>query len=351
MKAARFATSRQRACQNCSAAKARCDRKLRGCSRCALRGLPCTYPQVPPLGSSAHGASDNDVAASNSPLPVPQGPEMLDFSSLGLFSPINVDDISNRWLNSSVASPGKHAKENPATVAVHGRGVPPFVHSLQMTAISVKPQLSTCLSLVRICEKPLPSSENVAVDGAYDDLELLSAFQAYLIYSMVLFFRLGQFSHPFLRQAMTSLQDLARSSSRRGVMCAAEQHHARPRWEAWIVAEAKRRTLFVMYLFDSVLSAQDEFQTFLGAELRLLPAPSNKFLWRAETRKEWQTAYNSYLPDRVKEGLRIDELWPIPPDIDESSLLERRKRVDQWLEDVDEFGTLLYAVTSCTHGG
>lgn len=307
-----------------------------------------------------------------------RGLETLDPSDLELFCPINADDISNRWLNSYVPVPGQKIKEYPtsitafiyrilksyAAITVRGRGVPPFVHASQMMAASARPPLSTCLTLVRICEEPLPGSESVAADvlqremnnlyerrGTYDDMALLAAFQAYLIYSMVLFFRLSHDSNPFLRQAMMNLQGLASSNSRRGLMCIAEQQRVRPRWEAWIVAEARRRTLFAMYLFDSVLSAQDGLPTFLGIELQGLPAPANQLLWRARTRHEWEAEYNIHLADWVGEGFHIDELWPIPANLDELGLLERRSRVDLWLENADEFGTMLYAVTSCTHGG
>ncbi|KAI5922176.1 MFS general substrate transporter [Camillea tinctor] len=326
MRATRYATTRQKACYECSAAKAKCDRKPRGCTRC-----------------------------------------------LELFSPINVSDISNRWLNSFVDAPGQKIKEYPATitafvyrilksyasVAVRGRGVPPFIHSSQISGSYIRSPLSTCLSLVRVCENSLPGSEDAVArvlqsemgsiyeqHRVYDEMTLLAAFQAYLIYSMVLFFRLGQVSSSFLRQAMTSLQDLACSSSRQGVMCTAERVNARPRWEAWIVAESKRRSLYIMYLFDSALSAQDGLPTFLGTELQGLPTSSNKSLWKAETRHEWETAYNIHLADWAEGGLRIDELWPIPEDLDEQGIFKRRNRVDRWLENVDEFGTMLYAITS-----
>ncbi|KZF21694.1 hypothetical protein L228DRAFT_283828 [Xylona heveae TC161] len=448
MKAGRYATSRQKACQHCSNAKAKCDRRAGRCARCANRGLPCSFLRAVPSGGSDRDMGDNSVAGLTSPvsisnllspseglllspgLPSPEGDlsaetdmrrsivgstqsmpgnsspnyastiftanhvvkdlepnttdresqnlETLDFSRLELLCPINVDDISNRWLHTYVPVPGQKVKAyTPATatfiyrmlksyaaLTVHGRGVPPFVHSLQMMEKSSKLPLSNCLSLVHICEKPLPGSEDVAANvlqremtslyeqhGTYDDMTLLGAFQAYLIYSMVLFFNLSQGSNPFLRQAMINLQDLACSSSRRGLVCTAEQQRTRPRWETWIVAEAKRRTLYVMYLFDSVLSAQDGLPTFLGTELEGLPASANKTLWRAETRREWEMAYNIHLADWLEEGLRIDELWPIPADLDEAGVLKRRSRVDLWLENVDEFGTMLYAVTCCTHGG
>lgn len=114
--------------------------------------------------------------------------------------------------------------------------------------------------------------------------------------------------------------------------------------------EAKRRTLYTMYLFDSVLSAQDGIPTALGTELTGLPAPSSKRLWHAQTREEWEIAYNSQLAD-LAHSLRIDELWPIPDGLNAAEVAVRRSRVDSWLQQVDEYGTMLYAVTSCTHGG
>lgn len=305
-------------------------------------------------------------------------PKTLDFTGLELTCPISSDDIRNRWLNSYIPFPEQRAKNYPpsvtgfvyrvlksyASVVVRGRGIPPFLHASQVAAESVTPPISTCLSLVRICERSLPGSEEVATEvlkremdslyerhGSYDDISLVAAFQAYLIYAMVLFFRLDRGPDAFFRQAIINLQELACASARGGLVCLAEQRRARPRWEAWIVAEAKRRTLYTMYFFDNVLSAQDGLPTFLGTELRGLPAPESRFLWQATCRRDWETAYNLHLTEWGDGDFRIDELWPIPAELTESGIAARRGRVDRWLEDVDEFGTMLYAVTSCTHGG
>lgn len=162
---------------------------------------------------------------------------------------------------------------------------------------------------------------------------------------------LGQESSALLRQAMANLQVLASFTCRDGVVCSAEQSHSRPKWEAWIVAEAKRRTVYVMYLFDSMLSAREGMPTFLGSELQGLPAPSSGQMWHARSSEDWIRTYNVHLAAWPSGSLSIDELWPAPPDSDERAISERRTRVDRWLEDVDEFGTMLFAVTCTTHGG
>ncbi|CAI7631216.1 unnamed protein product [Penicillium glandicola] len=303
-------------------------------------------------------------------------PDILDFSRLDLICPINADDIRNRWLNPYIPGTEQELKEYPASVtrfiyrtlksyaavAARGRDTLPFIHPAQMTTPGSP--LTTCLSLVRISKNPLPGSEDTAaiifqremenivqVRDEYDDMSLLAAFQAYLIYTMVLFFQLNLGSNPFFRSAMMNLQELACLSSRRGLVCKAESTNTRPIWEEWIVAEAKRRTLYVMYLFDSVLSAHENLPTFFGTELRGLPAPSTKSLWQAWNRSNWNKEYNIAIVEWTEGRLTIDELWPMPPELDNADILRRRRRVDQWLENLDEFGTMIFAVTGCTHAG
>ncbi|KAK6831800.1 hypothetical protein RU639_002885 [Aspergillus parasiticus] len=335
-------------------------------SDAGLINTPCMNPPIPPVS-----AGDG--------LPViSDGLDNLDFSDLELVCPINADEISNRWLNAYMPIPGQTVKEYPAGiaafifrilksyagVAVQGRGILPFIHPKQVMAQPTGSPLGTCLSLVRICANPLLGSENTTASvlqremstlyesrDRYNDGFLFAAFQAYLIYTMVLFFRLSQSRSDFFRRAMTNLQELACSSSRRGLVCAADLRRVRPRWEEWIVAESKRRTLYIMYLFDSVLSSQEGFPTFLGTELQGLPAPANTLLWQARRRYDWEREYNMYMAQWMEEGLTIDELWPMPAHLDESEIVRRRDRVDLWLESIDEFGTMLYAVMSCTHGG
>lgn len=440
MKASRYATSRQKACLRCSAAKVKCDRKSGRCSRCASKEFVCAYISgashglsILADGANTQSVSNNDPSfadshesyhsATNSEALVYTYPRTGESTSESLLSsiessvvpvlqvyhqvgphkestgvasdvveadpphgntpvidelccPIDAEAIRNRWLNVYLPVAGQKTKVYPAsittfiyhilkaytTLTTRGQGLPPFVHNSQMNSDLISQPLATCSTIVRMCEKPLPGSEDVATGilqhemskihdqhDSYDGPGSLAAFQSYLIYSMVLFFRLGQSRNPMLREAMMNLQELACATSRRGLMCIAEREHARPRWEAWILMEAKRRTLYTMYLFDGVLSAHDDLPSALGIELTGLPAPSSKQLWQAETREEWETAYNAHLANSTGD-LRIDELWPIPEGLDDAGCVARRCRIDTWLQYVDEYGTMLYAVTSCTHG-
>jgi len=117
------------------------------------------------------------------------------------------------------------------------------------------------------------------------------------------------------------------------------------------MAEAKRRTLYTMYLFDSVLCANDGLPILLGTELQGIPAPASKMLWQATSRESWHVQYNNHLCEWADGFLSIDELWPIPAEFSDADIAVRRRRVDRWLESVDGYGTLMSAVTMCTHGG
>lgn len=445
MKNSRYSSSRQKACQNCSAAKAKCDRGKGQCIRCARRGFNCTYSQshnadrptqhtgttnsdggpcspasltdslstgfgngMTPIIENTQfpdfALSGNMTMASSVPyspttlsatpsrttiVPAATGntifsrnppdvPNTLDFSGLELICPINVEGITSRWMNPYIPDPEQKIKSYPASIisfifrifksyaasAIRGRGILPFIHPTQMKRQMPSSPLTTCLSLVRMCQDPLPGVENAAVAilqremgiitesrESYDSMSLLAAFQAYLIYSMVLYFRLDVARDHSIRQTLISLQELAYASCKGGLVCATDQNRTRPRWEEWIVAEAKRRTLYMMYLFDSVVSTRENVPTYLGTELRGLPAPAAGTIWEAGTRSDWEQAYNHFLAEWMEPGLAIEELWPIPAEMNESDIANRRSRVDHWLEDIDSFGTMLYAVVSCTHGG
>ncbi|KAL5003855.1 hypothetical protein BDV10DRAFT_198853 [Aspergillus recurvatus] len=447
----RYSTSRQKACHQCSRAKARCERSSGHgpCTRCTWRGLPCSrLPEQSHVINHLHNNDTTNMSLEMTQSPSPfsilesslrspgrapvnpdtntntgprahllntppgQGatpsslafpvsvssPEyeprhtsaatnistlreckvaddtdnnILNFSSLNLLCPINADDIKNRWIQAYIPVPEQTVKTYPPGVstfiyrtlksytatAVKGRGaLLPFIHPMQMKVseeAGASSPLATCLS---------------AKDSGSTSLNLLATFQSYLLYTMTLFFHLDLHHYhsttnngndndndndaQSIRASMTNLQDLACACARRGLLCTAESAaiRARPRWEEWIVAEATRRTLYIMYLFDSILSTQEGLPTFLGVELRGLPAPAAGLLWRARCRREWEAEYNSFLVEWGNGVLTIEELWPETGGWDEREKKWRRERVERWVEGLDEYGTMLYAIMQCTHG-
>ncbi|KAF2149194.1 hypothetical protein K461DRAFT_207935, partial [Myriangium duriaei CBS 260.36] len=299
---------------------------------------------------------------------------IINFSALDLVCTIDADEIRTRWMSAYAPDPNQVVKTMPdntafflrqilksyMNVVVHGL-IPEFVHPAQLqSGMSVTPLLA-CLDVIRKGDRHSPEGETAFREtmktkmvsmydnrSEMDGMTSLAAFQAYLISCMAWFFWLRQGTWDFLCEAMINLQEIACVACQHGLVCASEQQACMPRWEEWIVAEAKRRTLYTMYMFDNLLSSQDNLPTYVGTELRGLPAPAGKSLWRAVTRLDWMTAYGAEVA-RNNQPLRIDELWPESPDACQTTIATRRRRVDQWLEQVDEYGTMLYAVTTSSH--
>lgn len=408
MKKGRYAASRQKACEQCVRAKTRCQATSDGCARCAQRELSCTLnipngnlsqldsysktveshhlqrsqphsneiPQVletrAPQGGAWNDLDDVDIqtvinwSESKSP------ESSLASIDIELVCTINAKDIRNRWLNAFAPEPGQITKEYPPHVVsfifrmlksytatlIRGSDLPPFLHSSQAEI----PAISRCLTLVQTCTRLSGSAASILAEvleneidktyGPNDFPNLRSEFQANLIYMMVLYFcyELDADAKTLFRRGILNLQELACVSSETGIVCLAEKNGTRPSWEAWIAAETQRRSIYLMYMFDNLLSARDGLQTFLGTELCGLPAPSARDLWSAHNRQNWEILYNDHLLEKTIPGISIDELWPRPPESGSSEIKQRQKRIDRWLEGVDEFGTMLYAVTCCTHG-
>ncbi|EFX01728.1 major facilitator superfamily transporter multidrug resistance [Grosmannia clavigera kw1407] len=322
-----------------------------------------------------------------------------------LICPIDAAAISVRWMHPYIPVPEQTSKtyssatmgflnrvlKSYAEVAVRSRGNPPFVHKAQVGHLAnlrslATPTMDMCLQTVSMADGISPGgncaqlvadvliremgalserhgrnedNEGAILEDAHSSLDRLASFQAYLLYVMVLVFYIdpgGVQTRPFLRHAVVAaLQQMASASACDGLVCAAELRRKpeRSSWAASVVAEAKRRTLFTLYLVESALAAQDGLPTFMGTELRGLPAPTAGALWTATTLDQWEAAYGAYADDWLVDGqgpLRIKELWTPPSDLDAAGVACRHRRVDRWLQSVDSFGTMMYAVTSHTHG-
>lgn len=195
-------------------------------------------------------------------------------------------------------------------------------------------------------------------------LSCLSALQAYLLLSIHAYFvsktqpNLGVFAPDLI----ATLHDLTSKVSAVGIMCHEEVDGAMfagpsiPRWESWIIAEAKRRTIFCVYMFEDVYNYENHATTYLAEELAPLPAPASKWIWQATDRKSFKSEYSEWSKARNGErGLAISDMWPseLRESGDDAAEARRRKekteRISRWSESVDEFGMFILAVCTATH--
>ncbi|KAK5055311.1 hypothetical protein LTR84_013061 [Exophiala bonariae] len=181
----------------------------------------------------------------------------------------------------------------------------------------------------------------------YDQVELLAALQAYLLYTMMLFFHYHTKDEFVNTDFMVKLQDLAGDVVGKGTVCLTDTTLSPQAWESWIMASATQRTLFVLSLFDNLVNFTVGSPSFIATELAELLAPASKRLWSASTREIWKKAYDQYRREWSLGGqFLISELWVADGQRD----VEGRKRIERWLSGVDEFGMMIYSVTSHTYG-
>lgn len=386
------APPRRKACDACASAKVRCDRSAT-CARCCARGLNCQYPShVDSRATVTHPDPTYDVdrstrfrrsmselvsvpnnsctlpspSASTGLSPVPQAPTLI-------FGEVDASAIQNRWLKPYLADGNDRPKSLPPSTAIYIREVlksyvsmvvgdcrlPPFIHRSQVCGDFACLPLSNCFGLLRVLSARAALSTDFTSDlferemssirdncTAYDSETLLGAFQAYLLYSMALYFRCGQSG---LRDNVTTLQQLASMAISQGITTATQPWNS-PDWNLWVLSEAKRRTTFTMYLFDNLLCATDDLPMFVATELSGLSAPAPSSLWDAPSLDVWQRSHNAYLKACDGVVLQINELWSLPPGSSADHKCRRQERISAWLQRVDEYGMMLFAVTTSTHG-
>ncbi|KIW70362.1 hypothetical protein PV04_02637 [Phialophora macrospora] len=397
---------RKKSCGNCFKSKLRCDLRKPSCTRCENRKWDCAYTTGANPPSEEDGAEENDNLSgppslasqagrldlhakyidpqANSPSSVPRNnrpntsshitsirpSEILDFSGIQLICTVDAHRIRVRWLESLLPSIDQRPKPfQPATMSFIGSifksypsmfvagDCPPFIHWSQVKGKAMCLPLENCMNISRMWTAQTAGSADMVREVIEQEmhklfekrahcghLELLATFQAYLLYAIMLFS--STLSTGSIRQdIIMRLQELAGDAAGKGTLCYAETEGTRPDWESWIIASAKRRTLFATSLFDNLVNFSQGSPSFAAVELAGLPAPASKALWNAQTRESWNRAYNQQLSHSGDGELLISDLWPHSQANSEAL----QPKIDRWLSSVDEFGMMIYAVTSHTY--
>jgi hypothetical protein len=300
----------------------------------------------------------------------------LVFTDIDLTPRLNAVDIRDRWLRPYLLPPlGRDEipkayhpftlqyisiilKTYPRYMMKDG-GFPPIIHHTQVNPNRMPQALANCYSLVRMWEQAAPGSETMVmgtVEGEMErlasettsqhDYDLLCNFQAYLVYTILMYFSpLGNVS-AVTDKTMMTLMELAFRTAQNGLFCTAEITHTRPNWESWIVVSAKRRAIYTMYLLSSVYNSDRGLPNFVADEMKGVYVPESRVLWEATDRGVWEKEYDRHLLEWEDGMLEISELWRSA----ETGSTERRERIGKWVRGVDEFGMMLFAVCAHIHG-
>lgn len=93
--------------------------------------------------------------------------------------------------------------------------------------------------------------------------------------------------------------EIATEVQEKGHYSVSEQNGNFPRWEEWIYAESRRRTMITLHLLDKVIDLRiGDFQSAPCQVMDQIPLPCQRSMWEAETVTEWETEYKNYLQNR-----------------------------------------------------
>ncbi|KAL5340974.1 hypothetical protein BJX70DRAFT_84511 [Aspergillus crustosus] len=340
---------------------------------------------TPSIDSSIIGGNSLGGSAFGTPLrPTKRAPGNeqdyetgLDLTKTDLIPSSRADNIRDRWLRPYIFPPlgGEEVPKlyQPFTLQYISRvlttyphrmlkegDIPPIIHHAQVSEGRMAQALANCYTLVRMWAQAAPGSETIVISTVekemdrlaeespnLHDIDHLSAFQAYLIYAILMYFSPPLGLTFVTDKTMITLMELAFRTARNGLLSASEVSRTMSTWESWIVASTKRRVIYVMYLFSSVYNAEHSLPNFIAEELRGVFVPEGKALWEAKDRGSWTREYTRHLQEWPDGMLEISELWKS----EETGSPRQRERVERWLKTVDEFGMMLFSVCAHIHGG
>lgn len=146
------------------------------------------------------------------------------------------------------------------------------------------------------------------------------------------------------------------------LLCADELENRRPSWKDWIFAESRRRyantptippdidltnntrTAIVYLLIDMLVDVTTNVPCPIPGGIGMLPLPSSKTLWEAESHKNWSLEYDMSINQRIGNCyLTYSDLHTIQKG--NEAAVESRPTIDDrlesWYSNVDSFGTLV----------
>ncbi|KAH0194628.1 hypothetical protein KCV03_g277, partial [Aureobasidium melanogenum] len=243
-------------CEPCHASKLKCDRG-HPCSRCIKKQVECIY--APPPVRKKHSTGPDWRAI----LDIVEPPVTKTWSEYQ----------SRAGLKGLLLLLTGSQKYSPGT------GSPPFIHPSQLQNSEYPPPLARCATIAHMWANQTSDGGDIVreailreaqalfeSDGlnSSNDMERLVSMQAYLLLCLMLLPSCTTEPMMVPQEMKINLQELTAKSAREGLICPAEQTGSRPDYLSWILAEAKRRTLYAVYMVDDVINTLGNMPCVLG---------------------------------------------------------------------------------------
>lgn len=344
------ARSRQKSCTICVEGKRRCDRQTPQCSRCAERGLKCTYIKSPsnatarssklnpaspqsPRYSSIDPVSEEIFAgwSLRSQTLVNTSPRLGSFSPLttmpafcpAIFFPDFVRP--DRW---SIEKVLKNMRSFPEMLA--RSGATPFMHvRLYESDMPTAIQDAFAVSAVYLSRTAETKDLSLRVLEAKSKSliqqlrqtsslrELLASVQALLIFQIIQLFQGDTRVRALAEQNMELLREWTTRLQMQG-----EDLRDPVTWQDWIFAESIRRTVVISILLDSLYWTLQFGYCTQAKVLSMLPVTPVSELWECSSRTGW----SGTVPQKTNAVLYGD-----------FAMAWKEGRVNQELDDFQRF--------------
>jgi hypothetical protein len=176
---------------------------------------------------------------------------------------------------------------------------------------------------------------------SYNDWNAVAALQALTIYFLLRISATDDDDADFdipLIQTMSKLAQRVEGLTNKYCNPALQTN---PRWEGWILSESLRRTISALFIIDFLFDISPGMNNAHCNSVKHwseMLLPSSKQLWTAKTRFQWEQEYRAL--DNDRRPLFVDLLKHDSVDSKRGKLLE------QWMAQVDEFGTLVINAAS-----
>ncbi|KAK9481821.1 hypothetical protein V1527DRAFT_478423 [Lipomyces starkeyi] len=172
----------------------------------------------------------------------------------------------------------------------------------------------------------------------YDDLNLLSAFQAITIYLLLQAREKDLKEHECVRLLWTTGKISAKAFIV-GYKGENKSNSILPSWEEWAFRESMRRTFMVLFLIALLIETQTDYWPTCSSGLMEAFLPCSEDLWKSSNREDWEAKYKHDLERRQStEMLKFKTLknsQQFEQGTDETACLEDLK---DWGARGDAFG-------------